>query len=90
MGVVIDDPQTEAKIRQLAERTGETPAQAVARAIDERLAQLPPAPSGAEHDIAARRRDLAEILAYFDSLPKINEHLTPDEIIGYDENGLPT
>ena len=31
-----------------------------------------------------------EFLAYFDSLPTINEHLTDDEIIGYDENGLPT
>jgi hypothetical protein len=30
------------------------------------------------------------LLAYFDSLPAINEHLTDDEIVGYDENGLPT
>jgi antitoxin VapB len=29
------------------------------------------------------------VLAYFDSLPRINEHLTDDELIGYDENGLP-
>lgn len=35
------------------------------------------------------RKKLAELLAYFDSLPKINEHLTDEEIVGYDEHGLP-
>jgi antitoxin VapB len=43
-----------------------------------------------EDEIAARKRRLAELYAYFDSLPTVNEHLTDDEIIGYDENGLPT
>ncbi|MDC7789141.1 type II toxin-antitoxin system VapB family antitoxin [Rhodoplanes sp. TEM] len=92
MGVVIDDPQTEAKIRELAARTGETPEQAVAHAVDARLAQLPASrdEKGRDGDVTARRERIRETLAYFDSLPKINEHLTPDEIIGYDENGLPT
>ena len=36
------------------------------------------------------RKELAALLACFDSLPKINEHLTDEEIIGYDEGGLPT
>ena len=35
------------------------------------------------------RAKLAKVLAYFDSFPHINEHLTDDEIIGYDENGIP-
>jgi antitoxin VapB len=42
-----------------------------------------------EQEIAERKRRLAELLAYFDSLPRMNEDLTDDEIIGYDENGLP-
>ena len=37
----------------------------------------------------ANRKQLAELLAYFDSLPKTNEHLSDEEIIGYDEQGLP-
>ena len=86
MGVFIKKPEAEAKIRELAARTGETLTDAIERAVDERLARLkPPAPRKGRVD----RKKLAEVLAYFDSLPKINEHLTDDEIIGYDENGLP-
>jgi len=40
--------------------------------------------------LAARKHKLAELYAYFDSLPVINEHLTDDEIVGYNESGLPT
>lgn len=89
MGVVIDDPQTEAKIRELAARTGETPEQAVAHAVDARRAQLPapkPPPGGAES--RPRERTLEEVLAHIDSLPVVDDR-SPDEIIGYDENGLP-
>jgi hypothetical protein len=35
------------------------------------------------------RKKLAALLAYFDSLPKVNESLTDEEIVGYDESGLP-
>jgi hypothetical protein len=42
-----------------------------------------------EQEIAERKRKLAEVLSYFDSLPRINEGLTDDEIVGYDEHGLP-
>lgn len=85
MGVIIKNPATEKKIRRLAKRTGETLTQAVERAVDERLARLPARRKKGRID----RARLAELLAYFDSLPKINEHLTDDEIIGYDEFGLP-
>ena len=54
--------------------------------MDERLAQL--GPSRAKKGRVDRKK-LAELLAYFDSLPRINEDLTDDEILGYDENGLP-
>lgn len=85
MGVIIKNPATEKKIRRLAKRTGETLTQAVERAVDERLARLPARRKKGRID----RARLAELLAYFDSLPKINEHLTDDEIVGYDEFGLP-
>jgi antitoxin VapB len=86
MGVFIKKPAAEAKIRELATRTGESLTEAIERAVEERLERLgPPQPRKGRVD----RKKLAEVLAYFDSLPKINENLTDDEIIGYDELGLP-
>lgn len=86
MGVIIKNPATEAKIRKLAERTGESLTDAVDQAVGERLERLGPA----RRKGRVNRKRLAELLAYFDLLPKINEHLTNEEIIGYDESGLPT
>jgi antitoxin VapB len=85
MTVIIDDEETDRLVRQLAERTGEPVDVAVRRAVFDRLQRVPPC----EEEVARRKRILAEVLAYFDSLPRINEHLTDDELIGYDENGLP-
>lgn len=86
MGVFIKKSEAEAKIRELAARTGETLTDAIERAVDERLARLGPPP---QRRGRVDRKKLAEVLAYLDSLPRINEHLTNDEIIGYDENGVP-
>lgn len=85
MGILIKRPDAEAKIRELAARTGETITEAVERAVDERLARLPRAQRKGRID----RKKLARLHAYFDSLPKRNEHLSDDEIIGYDEHGVP-
>jgi antitoxin VapB len=85
MGVIIKNAATEAKIRKLAKRTGETLTQAVERAVDERLARTAPERRTGRVD----RAKLANVLAYFRSLPKQNEHLTDDEIIGYGPDGLP-
>jgi antitoxin VapB len=87
MGILIRNSKAEAKIRRLARRTGEGLTEAVERAVDERLAKLGPA-RGKRGRVD--RKKLHELLAYFNSLPKTNEHLTDDEIIGYDEQGLPT
>jgi antitoxin VapB len=87
LDVLIKRPKAVAKIRKLAKRTGETLTDAVERAVDDRLAKLQPRGRKAGR---VNRKRLAELLAYFDSLPHINEHLTNDEILGYDENGLPT
>lgn len=84
MGVIIKNLATEKKIRRLARRTGETLTEAVERAVDERLARLPVRPRKAGID----REKLAELLAYFDSLP-VDDARRPDEIIGYDEHGVP-
>jgi antitoxin VapB len=86
MAILIKDTDADRLIRELAQRTGESITDAVKIAVTERLKQVPLN----EDEIAARKRKLAELLAYFDSLPKMNEHLTNDDVIGYDENGLPT
>jgi antitoxin VapB len=84
MGILIKRPGTEAKIRDLAARTGESITDAVERAVDERLARLP---------VQKRRRidreRLAALIAEVKALPRIGEGLTDDEIIGYDEFGVP-
>ena len=86
MAVLIKDQEADRLIRELAARTGESITDAVKQAVQERLKRVPLS----EDEIAARKRKLAELLAYFDSLPRVNEHLTDDELLGYDENGLPT
>jgi len=86
MGIIVKNPNTERKIRKLAARTGESLTAAIDHAVDERLERLGPQ----KRKGRVNRKRLAELFAYFDSLPKINEHLTDNEIIGYDENGLPT
>jgi antitoxin VapB len=85
MAILIKDKEADELIRTLAARTGESITEAVKTAVRQRLQSVP----RSEQEIAERKRKLAEVLAYFDSLPRINEDLTDDEIIGYDENGLP-
>jgi len=86
VSILIRNAGTVRKIRQLANRTGETLTGAIDRAVDERLGNLGPR---RRKKGRVDRKKLAKLLAYFDSLPKANEHLTDDEIIGYDEHGLP-
>jgi antitoxin VapB len=84
MGVFIKKPEAEAKIRELASRTGETLTDAIERAVEERLQRLGPPRRKGRVD----HKKLAELLAYFDSLP-VDDPRSPDEIIGYDEHGVP-
>ena len=83
MAVLIKDKEADRLIRELAARTGDSITDSVKIAVRERLQKIPMN----EDEIAARKRRIAELLAYFDSLPSANEHLTSDEIIGYNEHG---
>jgi antitoxin VapB len=65
--------------RDLAELTGESITDAVVAALEARL------------ELERRRRRapvLADIVERFRQLPVLDER-TPDDIIGYDEHGLP-
>jgi antitoxin VapB len=82
MALEITDPQIEKKIRHLAEATGETIPEAVAAAVEERLARVKP--------VAQKGRPtVEEIRALVRSfhLQPINEDLTEDEILGYGPDG---
>jgi hypothetical protein len=72
MTVIIEDEETERLIRQLAARAGEPLDLAVLRAVVGRLQLIPQD----ENEDARRERRLAEAMAYFDLLPKINERVT--------------
>ena len=82
MAVLIRAERVERKIRELSERTGRGLTEAVEQAVDKELASLPPRRKG-----RIDWEKLREAQAYFDSLPRINEHLTDDEILGYNDEG---
>jgi antitoxin VapB len=81
MAVLIRDPEADRLIRELAGRCGETITEAVRKAVEQRLARTPPRKGRVDRD------KLAAAHAYFDALPRQNEHLTNNEIIGYNEEG---
>lgn len=85
MVLMIKNDRADRLVRELASRTGETIAEAVAVAAEERLARLP-APQKRRTGSVDRKR-LEAILAEFRA-NRIDDPRTDDEIIGYDENGL--
>ncbi len=85
MGILIKRPETEDKIRELADRAGESITDAVDRAVDERLAKFGPRKQAGRVDWGR----LETLVSKVKSSPPLNEGLTDDEIIGYDEYGVP-
>ncbi|HMB52435.1 MAG TPA: type II toxin-antitoxin system VapB family antitoxin [Thermoanaerobaculia bacterium] len=83
MPLSIKNPRTEDLARQLAETTGETLTRAVTVAVEERLDRLT-----ALGRRKLKRRRIEEQLAALRGLPDLDQR-TPDQILGYDEQGLP-
>ena len=83
MALSIKDPETERLARNLAQMTGENITTATKRAIEERLRRL----SGRSRR-AALLEDMAAIRQRWSALPVLDDR-TPDEILGYDKQGLP-
>ena len=80
----IRNSRTEELAATVAEMTGETKTEAVTRALQERLTKL-------QRQRGSRRlaEELKEIAVHCAALPVFDDR-TADEIIGYDERGLPT
>jgi len=85
MPLSIKSPEADRLARELAAKTGETMTVAVTIALRERLAREERKRRNC-HSLAA---DLMEIGRHCASLPVFDAR-TSDEILGYDENGLPT
>jgi antitoxin VapB len=84
MPLNIKDPATEQSVRKLAALTGETVTTAVRRAAEERLHRV--------RRTSGRRNLAAELLTIGQrcaALPDLDSR-SPEDIIGYDEHGLPT
>jgi antitoxin VapB len=88
MALRIESPEADSLARELAKTTGESVTQAVIVALRERLEREkhrpPPGPGG-----LALAADLLRIAQECADLPVLDPR-TPEEIMGYDENGLPT
>ncbi len=82
MAILIKDAHTDRVVRELAARTGRTIKEAVRIAAERELAELP-SDKGRIDPVK-----LAETLARLRSYPVTDER-SADEILGYDDNGLP-
>ncbi len=83
MAMSIKSIETERLARELASETGESMTKAIQTALEERLERL-------KHQRRTQlvREQIEEILRRVDQLPVLDRR-SPDEIIGYDEHGLP-
>jgi antitoxin VapB len=84
MPLNIKDPATEKAVRTLAAATGETVTTAVRLAAEERLRHLRRERTG--RSLAAEILEIGERCA---ALPDLDRR-TADEILGYDDHGLPS
>ncbi len=82
MALNIKDPEADRLARELAARTGESITQTVVKALRERLKrETAKTPVGLKEEIMAISRRAGR-------LPRRTDE-SPEEIIGYDEQGLP-
>ena len=82
MPLNIKDPATEKSVRELAAATGETLMIAVRRAAEGRLQRV-------RHTTRCLADEILEIGRRCAALPDLDQR-TADEILGYQEQGLPS
>ena len=85
MALSLKDPETDRLARQVANLTGETLTEAVRTSLRERLSQEK-LKRGEGPDLAKKLGEIANRCA---ALPELDNR-SADEILGYDENGLPS
>ncbi|HVZ02721.1 MAG TPA: type II toxin-antitoxin system VapB family antitoxin [Dongiaceae bacterium] len=85
MALSIKDPEADRLARELAEVTGQSLTEAITMALKEQLRVVRP-------DNRTKAQRLADIMKIIDDFRahKTGDHRSADEIIGYDERGLPS
>lgn len=83
MALNIKDEETDKLAREVAERAGESLTEAIRVSLQERLQRLSGRPRA-----STQREKIDEILQRVDALPRKTD-LTNDEILGYDDYGIP-
>ena len=83
MPLSIKNPEADRLARELAETTGETLTDAVLTALRERLQRV----TGRRRSVGLRE-EIARMQERVARLPVLDER-TGDEILGYDEHGVP-
>jgi len=83
MALNIKDAETDRLARELAQLTGETMTTAVRTAVEERLAKV-----GAHRSRRSLPDEIEEIALRLAALP-VRDRRSPEEILGYDDAGLP-
>ena len=84
MALNIKDPATDALARELAAQTGESITEAIRIAMSERLARL-----RRQRSVSTRTTELQRFIERGRQRSTLDGR-SSDEILGYDENGLPT
>jgi antitoxin VapB len=83
MALNLKNPLAEQLAQQLAAETGESLTQAVIVALRERLERR-----GRQRDVAQRMAEVAELQSFLKAQP-VRDARSPEEILGYDDAGLP-
>ena len=83
MPLSIKNETTERLARQVAGATGESITEAIQKSLEERWDRLKERRRG-----RVLTRQIEDILRRVDALPTLDDR-SPDEILGYDEHGLP-
>lgn len=86
MPISIRNPEVARLARQVAQMKGVTMTEALRQSL---AAELEHEAARRDAMLAERRRGIDDIIAEFRNLPVLDDR-TADEILGYDENGLPT
>lgn len=83
MPISLKDPETDRLARELARVTGESLTQAIRRAVEERLRRVT-----GRRRATALRSEILRIQERIARLPLLDDR-SDDEILGYDEAGVP-
>jgi antitoxin VapB len=83
MPLSIKNAATERLARQVADETGESITEAIQRSLEERWERLKARRRG-----RVLTRQIEDLLRRVDALPTLDPR-SPDEILGYDDHGMP-